>query len=179
MTTPWTRLFGFKNGRKTEKLSTIDLLSRVPLFEELNQRELSAIEQILHRREYIRSEMIFKQGERGVGMYIVHQGTVAIISEPNKQELSELNDGDFFGEVALFDESPRSATAIAKTDCTVFGFFQPDLFDLIARDSRLGMKIVLRFARYASQRLRLANERVIDLTAEVETLKAASPGEGR
>ena len=171
MSTPWTRLFGYTRGRDSAELSTIELLSRVPLFEELSRRELAALEKILHRREYIRNELIFKLGELGVGMYIVQQGKVSIMSNSEEHELAEMNDGDFFGEIALLDESPRSATAIAKTDCIVFGFFQPDLFGLIARDPRLGMKIVLRVARHVGQRLRTTNERLIEMTAEIETLK--------
>jgi CRP/FNR family cyclic AMP-dependent transcriptional regulator len=179
MTTPWARLFGYKSTQKPGDISSIDLLASVPLFEDLSRRELAAVERILHRREYIRGEMIFKQGERGMGMYIVQKGRVAITSEPENQELFELKDGDFFGEVALLDESPRSATAIAKTDCSVFGFFQPDLFGLIARDSRLGVKIVLRVARLVGQRLRQANERAHALSLELEAIKQAVPHEER
>lgn len=171
MTTPWTRLLGYKANNKSDDISTIDLLSRVPLFEDLNRRELIAVEHILHRRRYIGGEVIFRQGERGMGMYIVQQGTVAITTEPENHELFVLKDGDFFGEVALLDESPRSATALAKTDCSVFGFFQPDLFGLIARDSRLGVKIVLRVSRFVGQRLRQANERALALSMELDALK--------
>lgn len=179
MTTPWTRIFGYKSDQKQEDVSTIDLLARLPLFEDLSRRELVAVERILHRRHYIRGEMIFRQGERGMGMYIVQQGRVAITSELGNHELFELKDGDFFGEVALLDESPRSATAMAKTDCSVFGFFQPDLFGLIERDSRLGVKIVLRVARFVGQRLRQANERAHTLSLELDSLKQAVLGAER
>ncbi|MEI6208129.1 MAG: cyclic nucleotide-binding domain-containing protein [Desulfuromonadales bacterium] len=177
MTTPWARLFGYNKDNQSDDISTIELLSRVPIFRELSKRELAAIEQILHHREYVQGEIIIRQGEQGVGMYIVHHGKVAVISEPDQLQLFEMKDGDFFGEVALLDETPRSATVIAKTDCSVFGFFQPDLFGLIARDSRLGVKIVLRVARIACQRLRQANDRVLALTAEVESLRSSAPGE--
>jgi len=175
MKTAWSNLFGYKKNAHSDDISTIDVLAGVPIFEGFSKRELAAIERILHRREYIRDEVIFKQGERGAGMYIVYQGQVAVISGPDKQELSIIGDGDFFGEVALLDEAPRTATMIAKTDCSIFGFFQPDLFDLIARDSRLGVKIVLRVARIACQRLRNANERIVSLTDELETMKKLTP----
>ena len=171
MTTPWEHLLGYKTVRESGDLPTLELLRRVPIFEELSRRELAAIERILHRREYVRNELIFRQGERGLGMYIVHNGVVLITSEPDNLSLFEMKDGDSFGEVALIDQGPRSATAVAKTDCIVSGFFQPDLFDLIARDSRLGMKIVLRIAGIVSQRLRLANDRVLALTAELAAIK--------
>jgi CRP/FNR family cyclic AMP-dependent transcriptional regulator len=151
--------------------STIQLLSRVPIFEELSRRELAAIERILHEREYVQDEIIFRAGEPGMGMYIVQKGKVAIISEPHDQQLYEMENGDFFGEVALLDEGPRSATAIARTSCTVFGFFQPDLFELIHRDPRLGLKIVLRLAKHVGSRLRQADDWVLALTTELESIK--------
>jgi CRP/FNR family cyclic AMP-dependent transcriptional regulator len=171
MSTEWSRLFGYKSNHKSENISTIDLLSRVPLFEDLSRRELSSVEQILHRRRYLQNEVIFRQGERGIGMYILEKGVVTLSSEPVVHQLCELKEGDFFGEVALLDELPRSATAVAKTDCEIFGFFQPDLFGLIKRDSRLGVKIVVRVSRIIGQRLRQSNERALALATEVETLK--------
>lgn len=166
----WTSFFA-RNKVKEGVCAPVELLSRVPFFEGMSVRELSIIEQILHTREYQQGEYIFRQGERGLGMYIIRKGTVAVVSEPDNHELSELKDGDFFGEVALLDESSRSATVRAKTDCTVFGLFQPDLAALIERDHRLGLKIVIRIARHACQRLRLSNERVITLSAELALLK--------
>ena len=74
-----------------------------------------AIESILHEREYQTDEVIFRQDEPGMGMYIIASGTVTIISEPSSMQWSELGEGEFFGEIALLDEHPRSASAIAKT----------------------------------------------------------------
>ncbi|OPX34594.1 hypothetical protein B1H10_03275, partial [candidate division KSB1 bacterium 4484_188] len=62
-----------------------------------------------------------------------------------------------FGELALLDDSPRSASAVAKTDCKMLGFFQPDLFGVIERNPRLGIKIVLRLAKIIGERLKAAN----------------------
>jgi len=155
-----------------------DLLMRVPIFEELSARELQAIERILHRREYVPEEYIFRQGEPGMGMYIMQKGTVAILSEPDNQELFQMKDGDFFGEVALLDQGPRSATALARTNCVVFGFFHPDLLSLIDRNPRLGLKIILRISRHVGERLRRANERVLALTQKLESVKQVTAREG-
>ena len=106
-----------------------------------------------------------------MGMYVVQQGKVAIVSEPQNQQLYEMQEGDFFGEVALLDEGPRSATAVARTTCTLLGFFQPDLFDLINRNPRLGVKVVLSVARHVGVRLRQADDWVTALTSELETAR--------
>jgi len=170
MSSFWTDFLRNHKEKKREH-NPLELLSRVPFFEEMNLHELKVVEQILHCREYQQGEYIFHQGERGLGMYIIRKGVVAVVSEPDNHELSELKDGDFFGEVALLDDSYRSATVRAKTDCTVFGLFQPDLAALIERDHRLGLKIIMRVARHACQRLRVSNEKIISLSAELALLK--------
>lgn len=165
-----TRLFGSAaSGREAKSLESI--LRGIPIFEDLSRRELAAIERILHEREYQTDEIIFRQEEPGMGMYIIASGTVTIISEPSSMQWSELGAGEFFGEIALLDEHPRSASAVAKTPCKIFGFFQPDLFALIDRDPRLGVKIVIRLARMIGARLRRANEQALSIVEELRKAK--------
>ncbi|MGA9118550.1 MAG: cyclic nucleotide-binding domain-containing protein [Bacteroidota bacterium] len=179
MTTPWARLLGARINDGQSRTSHLALLARVPIFQNLNRRELISVDRILHRRDYLPDEIIFRQGEPGMGMYVVQEGKVAIISEPENQQLFEMQDGDFFGEVALLDEGPRSASAVARTNCTVLGFFQPDLFELIDRNPRLGLKIVLRIARHIGSRLRQADDWVTALTVELDSVKRAKTSEDR
>ena len=161
------RLLG--NRRKENQEDRIRvMLKNIPIFDGLSKRELLAVERILHKREYQPDEVIFRQEEPGMGMYIIESGTVEIVAEPSQIQLSELTDGEFFGELAILDESPRSATARSKTQCTIFGFFQPDLFSLIERNPRLGVKIVMRLARIIGERLRKANERTQRIRKEFD-----------
>lgn len=157
MNTFWANIF---RNRQKEPEKVRNILKKLPVFEDLNNRDLNAIERILHQREYREDEAIFLQGDPGLGMYIVESGTVAIVCEPDKHVLAELHNGEFFGEIALLDESPRTATAIAKTECRMLCFFQPDLFDLIDRNPRLGVKVLFRLARTISERLRKTNEQL-------------------
>lgn len=176
MNISWSKAFGYRWQKDKGKLGITDILINISIFEDLNKREIASVQRILHQREYEPDEVIFRQEEPGMGMYIIHSGTVTIISEPEGLLLSELSDGDFFGEIALLDEFPRSATAIAKTGCRVFGFFQPDLLGLIEHDPRLGMKIVLRLARIIAARLRNANEQAFILNRELQEIKAGTKG---
>ena len=155
----WSNIFQSASSRKDLDAATSQILKRIPIFEELGRRELAAVTRILYERTYAAEELIFRQNDPGVGMYIIAQGRIAIVREPDRQLLAELHDGDFFGEMALLDELPRSATAIAKVPSRVLGFFQPELFGLIERHPRLGVKIVLRLARIIGQRLRVMDER--------------------
>ena len=154
----------FSLGSKEGKTPPFrDTLKSIPIFSDLSRRELAAVERILHRREYAEGELIFRQDEPGLGMYIILSGRVTIMSDGAPGQVSELGDGEFFGELPLLDGGPRSATAVARTSCRIYGFFQPDLFSLIARNPRLGVKIVMSLAAIIGMRLRVANERVEDL----------------
>lgn len=143
------------------------LLRKIPLFSDLSQKELSAVESILHRREYDRDEILFHQGNPGVGMYIIQEGTIEILYEPTDSTLAELTDGDFFGELSLLNETPRSATAIARTDSVLYGLFRPDLLDLVEQDPSLGVQILLRMGRVLSERLIKTNEQVKQLREQL------------
>ncbi len=151
----WQNIF---KGRDKSEESIITILRKIPVFKDLKEKELAAIERILHRRNYKTDELIFRQGDAGVGMYIIEKGNVFIRLEPADIVVAELTDGEFFGELALLDDSPRSASAVAGSDCSMLGFFQPDLFGLIDRDPKLGVKIVLRLAKIIGDRLKAANE---------------------
>jgi len=61
--------------------------------------------------------------------------------------------------LALLDELPRSAGAIAQTPAIILGLFQPDFFDLLERYPRLGVKVLLRLARMVGRRLRESDDR--------------------
>ncbi|MBI4842913.1 MAG: cyclic nucleotide-binding domain-containing protein [Nitrospirae bacterium] len=148
----WENIF-----KRKDKEGIRDILKKIPVFEGLGGNDISHIERILHRREYKEGEVIFTQGTPGFGMYIIEDGSVTIAAEPSMEVLAELQSGDFFGELALLDDSPRSATAVAKTPCRMLCFFQPDMFDLIEQKPQMGVKILLCLARTIGERLKRTN----------------------
>lgn len=166
MNSIWGNIF----QQKREQNETQDLLRGLPLFETLNSRELSALERILYRRTYAADEVLFRRGDPGVGMYIIQNGRVAILFEDRL--LAELKDGEFFGEIALLNETPRSATAVARTPCTLLGLFQPDLLGLLERNPRLGVKLLFALAQVTGKRLIAADQQMHDLYEEIGALKA-------
>ncbi|HEY4612306.1 MAG TPA: cyclic nucleotide-binding domain-containing protein [Bacteroidota bacterium] len=168
--TIWKNIF---SARALPQGSTEELLSKVPAFAELSHRELKEVAQIVHRREYATGELVFYQGDPGLGMYIIQEGKVAISIEDKdgaEKDLATLSVGDFFGEVSLLDESPRSATALCKTDCLLIGFFRPDLFEIVEKNAALGVKIVLKLAEIVAQRLRMTDQEVSNLKSELDAL---------
>ena len=173
----WGNLFR-RNSKGRDELFTI--LKSVPIFQELSGRELRKIEGILHQRGYAADEAIVKEGDLGVGMYIIVSGQVQIVQsdeEGGLLHLATFGVGDFFGEQALLDETPRTASAIAVEPCKAVGFFRPDLLELIESDPRLGLKIVMRLSHMISVRLRHTNrllKEARDAAREAEQKEAAA-----
>jgi CRP/FNR family cyclic AMP-dependent transcriptional regulator len=164
----WKNIF---TGRSVRAGSTEDLLSKVPAFSILSPRELKEVASIVHRREYRSGEPVFYQGDPGLGMYIIQDGEVSITiagKDGHQRELVTLGEGDFFGELALLDESPRSANAVCKTDCMLIGFFRPDLFELIEKKASLGIKIVLKLSEIVAMRLRNTDKELTALRSQLE-----------
>ncbi len=136
-------------------------LKQVPIFLDLTDREFLELEAIIHERSYHPREIIFKRQSPGEAMYIILSGEVEIYIEDkdgHKNILATLEQGDFFGELALLDNETRSATAEAVAGATLLVFAQTDLFTLLERKPGLGNKILLNLARVTGARLRKTNE---------------------
>lgn len=167
----WKNIF---SGRSLREGSIESLLQKVPAFSDLSLRELKEVAAIVHHREYRTGEVVFHQGDPGLGMYIIRDGSVSIQiadAEGQGKEIASLDDGDFFGELALLDEAPRSATAVCKTECKLLGFFRPDLFDVIERKPQLGIRIVLKLSEIVVKRLRATDKEISRLRNELEKIK--------
>jgi CRP-like cAMP-binding protein len=91
--------------------------------------------------------------------------------------LSELNAGDFFGEIALLDASPRTAGAIALENSTIIGFYRPDLMDILKTKPAIGGKILLALSEVLATRLRSTNSELIKVSRKLEELSATGDHE--
>ena len=108
-------------------------------------------------------------------MYIIQEGSVSITlsdKDGQQKEIAILSEGDFFGELGLLDESPRSANAICRTDCMLIGFFRPDLFEMIDRKPALGIKIVLKLAEIVGERLRKTDKELSKIKGQMDALQS-------
>ena len=143
-----------RSGRKAEETATCKLLQKVPIFQELNGRDLHKIEQMLYGpRDWRAGETIINQGDPGMGMYIVVSGQVRIVQMGDdgfEQQLATLTRGNFFGAQALVDESPRPASAYALQPCSLLVFCRPDLLELLENNIPLALKMVEGLAQVVS-----------------------------
>jgi CRP-like cAMP-binding protein len=171
--TMWGNIF--RRQVKSET-SIYTVLSKIPIFKDLSKKELKAIERILHRRTYKSGEAIFHEGDPGVGMYIIEDGRVNITLGKQEKLLAVLSNGEFFGEIALLSDTPRTATATAVHESKMLGFFQPDLFGLMETDPKMGNKILHRLAQMIADRLRFSNLENQQLKLKLSELEAKPTG---
>ncbi|MBN2345403.1 MAG: cyclic nucleotide-binding domain-containing protein [Candidatus Aminicenantes bacterium] len=154
----WGNIFksSCNDARNTEQL-----LKKIPLFAGLGRGDLREIQNLAHCRHYRTDEVVFWEGEPGVGMYVLQRGEVGVFQDYGKgrqRELARLGPGDFFGEMALLENDFRSATAVALAETDLFGLIHPDLFDLFNRKPHLGVTILTALAGMLAQRLRRTNQ---------------------
>jgi signal transduction histidine kinase len=139
------------------------------LFQGLPAAELQSLRQVARERTYGMGETIFKQGDPGDGIYVVKSGEVHIgVSTPSGElrVISKLPAGELFGEMAVIDSDPRSATALAGETTTVYFVSRPDLLDALTRAPQLTIGLV----REISRRLRDFNRQYIHEVLDAERL---------
>ena len=168
----------FRRFDRERDISSV--LSNNILFINLTKKELRFIEKIIHLRKYRSGELVFRQNENGVGMYIIVKGRVEIsiiddfLIEREKEKevvVTTLESGDFFGELSLVEEgSRRPATARAAEDTLLIGFFKPDLLEILERSSDTGVKVVFRLAEVLGRRLKETTEKISQLKKEIRLL---------
>ena len=145
----------FKNKESSDPV--LQVMGQVPIFENLTPKELKDLTQLTHERSYKANEPVFKKLAPGEGMYVILKGTVEIKDPDSNTTFATLGSGDFFGELALLDQEPRSAMAVATEASELVGFFRTDLLTLMTQDPGLGNKILLNLSRVLGERLRRTN----------------------
>ncbi len=163
----------FKDKLKPKRSQAQMVLSQVPVFSQLSWQELKIVENAVHIRNYAPGEPVIKQGDPGSGMYVIIEGCVGIfldIPHQAPKQLSKLGDGDFFGEIALLDSSPRTASATALENSTIIGFYRPDLMDILKTKPALGGKILLALSEVLAVRLRSTNGELVKASRKLEEL---------
>lgn len=137
-------------------MDATSLLRSIPLFEGLSEEDLAALSNALKIRTYKAGAMIFAHGDAGDAMYIVESGDVNIHLPGDASQRISLKDlarGEYFGELSLFDEKPRSASALATTDTVLLELDRATLEGYLERRPRAAMAIL----RTTSERLRETN----------------------
>ena len=144
-------------------------LASNPLFRNLNPAELQALQHIAQERRFAAGQEIFREGAPGDGVYFVKSGLVEISSGAGARRIfSRLGDGEIFGEMAVIDLRPRSATASAARDTGVYFLPRGEMLAFIERSPGLAFALLQQI----SHRLREFNQLHLREVLEAERLAA-------
>ncbi|MCF0069968.1 cyclic nucleotide-binding domain-containing protein [Dyadobacter sp. CY261] len=149
-----------KHAEPTQQISEMErviVLKNTQLFAQTPENVLSSIAPIMKEVTYSDGQQIFAKGDLGDSMYIIYTGQVGIYDGP--KQLALFDKGEIFGELALLDTEPRSATTVAETDVLVFRIDQEDFFELMEERD----EILRNVLRILCQRIRVQNEKMRQL----------------
>jgi CRP-like cAMP-binding protein len=117
-----------------------ELLKQVPLFADLDERELREIAGSMKQRTFAQGQEIAVEGERGVGFFVIEDGQARVTVHGD--EVRRLGPGDYFGEVALIAQTPRTATVTAESDLKTYGMTFWDFRPLVEDTPSIAWKLL-------------------------------------
>ena len=132
---------------------SIEILQRVPLFADLEKRELTQIASSFKAREYAAGDTLVTEGEGGVGFFLIESGEATV--SVRGREIARLKAGDSFGEVALIDDGARTATVTADTAMVCYGMSFWEFRPIVESSSQIAWKLLQALAK----KLRAAEQR--------------------
>jgi CRP-like cAMP-binding protein len=146
---------------------TLAFLRDVRVFETFSDGDLAAVAERLRQRELRGRQILFREGDRGEEMFIVRRGTILIskaVTGKVEQVLVRVEPSDFFGEMTLFDGSPRSATAQAETDVELLVLGRDSLQALTETNPSAAAAFFYAMVKVFMERLRRSTQQVAEAT---------------
>ena len=128
------------------------LLRTVPIFSSCTAKELSAIAATVKEVDFPAGKVICEEGQTGVGLHVIVQGETKV--QIGGRTRARLGPGAFFGEIALLDGGPRTATVVAETQVNALSIVIWDFKAILKTQSNLALKMLEEVCR----RLRATNE---------------------
>jgi CRP-like cAMP-binding protein len=165
----WQMLGRWK--RSSPELDRIQFLKTVPFFNELAHRQLKTVSGIMFERNFEADEIIFAEGQPGAALFLILDGKVAVemCRQRNTTILAILEKGAFFGEMALLNDSPRSANARSLERTYTLALYRNDLSRLIQREPQTACQIYRAIASVVGDRLRSTNELMQTVNELIQT----------
>jgi CRP/FNR family cyclic AMP-dependent transcriptional regulator len=145
-----------------------DILKDIYLFESLNQEEIEKFLTVTEILSCKKGDVLFKEGDSSDTLYILVEGKIRMskqVADVGEEALSILEKGDYFGEMGLLDDSPRSADAIANEDSKLLIVRRSSFLAFMEQNHDIAYKVLLTFLRRLCERLRETNEKISGLFA--------------
>lgn len=146
------------------KQARIELLQSMPVFGGVSEQALEFLIDHSTIQELSPGEYFFREGDSAVSMFVLEYGTVVVSKQWNGEShvLKQLSSGDCFGEMALLDLFPRSASVMAVETCTAIEFNHATLLKLYQYNLEQFTMIQMNIGREISRRLRTADDQLFE-----------------
>ncbi|HEX7502453.1 MAG TPA: cyclic nucleotide-binding domain-containing protein [Acidobacteriota bacterium] len=141
----------------------IEILKNLRLFRELSYGAVKELAYLFSERVFLGGETIFEENDTGNSLLVIISGEVRITQRANvsgEETLTVLKKGDLFGEMALLEDLPRSAAAIAHNDALIVEISRERFLHFVEKDTVSGVKILLILGKILSARLREADLKI-------------------
>ncbi|MFP4686967.1 MAG: Crp/Fnr family transcriptional regulator [bacterium] len=148
----------FFDDKETAKKARI--LARTRPFENCNSRELKMVARLARFQDMEENETLVQKGEEGKGLYVLENGQVSVRFKKDGPVVAKIGAGNFFGEMSLLDEKPRTAWVRCDAAGRLLFLSRQDFFGLLSKNSDLAAKILFALGRTLSDRLRQTNKQL-------------------
>lgn len=153
----------------------VKLLHFIEILSSLTNTELESLYSHMNMEEYNEGDILFNEGEPGENMYIILSGSVSIsVNTPDGEvlEIAEITEGNFFGEMSIFDSVVRSATCSTKCYTKVLRLGAPDFFEFIKNNPLAGSSIMQKMLKITTKRLQNTGAFLSDMVTWGEEARA-------
>jgi diguanylate cyclase (GGDEF)-like protein len=145
---------------------SIKFLKKVEIFSLLTDEELHVIVGFLRTVNVGAGEILFREGDEGHELYIMKSGKIRVaiaLPDGHEKDITEFVTGDFFGEMSIFENAPRSATCTAQVDSSLYYLRRRDFYSLVKNHPSLAIKLMYRMSNITTRRLRSTGEFLSDM----------------
>jgi CRP-like cAMP-binding protein len=146
-----------------------EFLPKTPFFGGLDVTQLERIIAMLVERTYPAGSTVFREGDNGRSMYIIHSGVLLLTKGGGlgrNVKLVRLGIGDFFGETTLIEMQPRPSTVTAESDAVLYELTNADLYRLYQTDVKGYVMVLQNINRELCRRLRRSDNRITEMAEQ-------------
>jgi CRP-like cAMP-binding protein len=123
----------------------VELVTGIPLFADLSKKEAEEVARTFKERTFSPGDVIAAEGQRGIGFFLIESGSAKVTR--GGEDRITLGPGDYFGEIALIDDGPRTATVTAESDLKCWGLTSWEFKPLVETNAEVAWKLLVGLAK--------------------------------